>query len=187
MYKRAFATYNITMNIREFLHESRIEIAASLYSKDEALDKLIELQKKSGTIHNPRALKREIVERERIGNSAVSCRTAIPCVSHSGALRTAVSVLTVKDGVDYQAPDKRPVKMIFLIAGKSASDEYLKVKEHLQRLLTDPSFAARLCAAKSKEEFLTLIEDKEKAISPLPFAKQKSLFQQRRSLTKPPR
>ena len=67
MHTHIITVNNIPMTIRELLNENRIEIGAELYSKDEALDELIHLQKKGGTIHNPRALKREIVERERKG------------------------------------------------------------------------------------------------------------------------
>lgn len=150
------------MTIRELLSENRIEIGAELYSKDEALDELIRLQKQGGTIHNPRALKREIVERERKGNTAAGCRIAIPDVAHSGSAKTAISAITVKDGIDYGAPDKRKVKLLFMIAGKSGSDEHQRVKEQLLRLLSEPAFTAQLCAAQDQKEFLSLIEYKEK-------------------------
>ena len=150
------------MKIRELLNESLVEIGAELYSKEEALDELIRLQKNSGAIHNPNALKREIKEREQAGNSAISCRIAIPDVAHSGSARTMISAVTVKNGVDYGAPDKRPVKLIFMIAGKSGTDEHIRVKERLQKLLSDPGFTARLCAAQSADDFLRLIEERER-------------------------
>lgn len=150
------------MNIRELLSENRIEIGAELYSKDEALDRLICLQKKSGCIHNPKALRREIQEREKQGNSAVACRVAIPDVMHSGSTQTTISAVTVKEGVDYGAPDHRPVRLIFMIAGKSGSDEHIEAKSRLMHLLMDAGFTARLCAAQSTEEFLQLIEEREK-------------------------
>ena len=153
---------NIHMTIRELLSENMIELGAELYSKDEALDELIRLQKKGGMIHNPRALKREIIERERKGNTAAGCRIAIPDVAHSGSAKTAISVITVKDGVDYGAPDKRKVKLLFMIAGKSGSDEHQKVKAQLQKLLSDPAFTAQLTCAKSSRELLTLLENREK-------------------------
>lgn len=149
------------MTIRELLSENLIEIGAELYSKDEALEELIRLQKRGGMIHNPKALKREIIERENLGNTATGCRIAIPDVAHSGSQKTAISVITVKDGVDYGAPDKRPVKLIFMIAGKSGSDEHLRVKAYLQKLLSDPSFTAQLCSAPDKKAFLELIDNKE--------------------------
>ena len=161
MHTHIITVYNIHMTIRELLSENRIEIGAELYSKDEALDELILLQKQGGTIHNPRALKREIVERERKGNTAAGCRIAIPDVAHSGSAKTAISAITVKDGIDHGAPDKRKVKLLFMIAGKSGSDEHQRVKEQLLRLLSDPAFTAQLCAAPDQKAFLALIDRKE--------------------------
>lgn len=160
------------MNIRELINEQSVEIGAEIYSKGEALSRLIELQKEAGAIRDTCELKREIYEREQKGNTALSCRIAIPDVMHKGAERTSITALTVKNGVDYGAPDKRPVKLLFLIAGKSGSDEYQQVKERLIRLLSDTGFTARLTSAKSKEEFLSLLSEKEKVrFSPTPVKK----------------
>ncbi len=161
MYTLVIPVNNSPMTIRELLNESMIELGAELYSKDEALDELIRLQKKGGMIEHPRALKREIVARERRGNTAAGYRIAIPDVAHSGSARTSISVITVKDGVDYGAPDRRKVKLIFMIVGKSGSDEHKRVKAQLQKLLCDPVFTAQLCAAQDQKAFLAMIDHKE--------------------------
>ena len=153
---------NIHMTIRELLNENMIETGAELYSKGEALDKLIRLQNRGGMIEHPKALTREVIERENRGNTAAGCRIAICDVMHSGAAKTTVSAVTIRDGVDYGAPDKRRVKLIFMIAGKSDSDEHKRVKEKLQKLLSDPTFTAQLCAAKSADVFFKLIAEQER-------------------------
>lgn len=149
------------MTIRELLNENMIETGAELYSKGEALDKLIRLQKSGGMIERPSALTREVIKRESMGNTAAGCRIAICDVMHSGAAKTTVSAVTVRDGVDYGAPDKRRVKLIFMIAGKCGSDEHKRVKEKLQKLLSDPTFTAQLCAAQDQKAFLALFDQKE--------------------------
>ncbi len=151
------------MNIYEIINRNAVEVGAELCTKNEALDRLIALHKKGGNIHNVKALRREINEREKLGSSAVSCRIAIAGVSHTGSKHTAVSALTVPDGVEYDAPDHRRVTLLFMIAGKSGSDEYIDAKARLLHLLMDAEFAARLSAAKSEEEFISLFEQREKA------------------------
>ncbi len=152
---------NIHMTIRELLNENMIETGAELYSKGEALDELIRLQKRGGMIERPSALTREVIKRESMGNTAAGCRIAICDVMHSGAAKTTVSAVTVRDGVDYGAPDKRRVKLIFMIAGKCGSDEHKRVKEKLQKLLSDPTFTAQLCASQDQKAFLALFDQKE--------------------------
>lgn len=152
---------NIHMTIRELFNENMIETGAELYSKGEALDELIRLQKSGGMIERPRALTREVIERESMGNTAAGCRIAICDVMHSGSAKTTVSAVTIRDGVDYGAPDKRRVKLVFMIAGKCGSDEHIRVKAQLQKLLSDPTFTAQLCAAQDQKAFLALFDQKE--------------------------
>ncbi len=161
------------MELREMMNEYAVEIGAELYSKEEALTRLIELQKESGAIRDTRSLRREIDEREQTGNTAVSCRIAIPDVIHRGAERTTITAITVKDGIDYGAPDRRPVNLLFMIAGKTA-DEAAMVKERLMRLLSDTGFTARLNASKNKKEFLALLAEREKLRFPSALPHHKS-------------
>ena len=176
MYTLVITVNNSPMTIREMLNESMIELGAELYSKGDALDELIRLQKRGGMIEHPKVLKREVIERENRGNTAAGCRIAICDVMHSGSAKTAVSAVTIRDGVDYGAPDKRRVKLIFMIAGKNGSNEHQRVKAQLQKLFSDPTFTAQLCAAKSADVFFTLIVDQERRFShrygrskPLPY------------------
>ena len=152
------------MKIRDLMNESLVEVGAELYTKDEALDRLIELQQHDGDIRDALTLSREVREREQKGSSALSFRVAVPEVCHKGAQKTSVSAVTVRKGVDYGAPDKRPVRLIFLIAGKDGSDEYIEAKRRLTYMLSDMRFTSMLCAAKSNREFLRLIEEKENKI-----------------------
>lgn len=165
MHRPVKAVHNMHMLLRELMNESLVETGAELFSKNEALTKLIALQKSAGAIHNPRALRREVDMRERQGGCAVSGRIAISDVMHSGSKSTSVAAVTVKNGVDCGAPDKRPVRLLFMIAGKSGTNEHKAVKEQLLRLLSDPGFCARLCAAKNSREFLALLSEREKSRS----------------------
>lgn len=161
MYTLVITANNSPMTIREMLNENMIELGAELYSKGEALDELIRLQNRGGMIEHPKVLKREVIERENRGNTAAGCRIAICDVMHSGSAKTAISAVTIRDGVDYGAPDRRRVKLIFMIAGKSDSDEHIKVKAQLQKLLSDPTFTAQLRAAQDQKAFLALFDQKE--------------------------
>ena len=164
MYFQCEHVHNSRMKIRELMDESMIEVGAELYSKDEALDRLVELQKQDGDIRDALALRREVRERENKGSSALSFRAAVPEVRHKGAEKTCVSAVTVREGVAFDAPDKRPVKLIFLIAGRDGSDESVEARRRLTRMLSDIRFTSMLCAAGSSREFLRLIEEKEKRI-----------------------
>ena len=143
------------MNIRELLNENMIELGAELNSKDEALDKLIELQKDAGAVRNTVLLSREIRSREMLGSSAVSMR-------NDATFTIGKNTLTIKDGISYDSPDKRKVRLMFMVSGKDGTDEDTDVKARIMHLLMDSEFTARLCAAKNKDEFLDIIDEREK-------------------------
>lgn len=149
------------MNIRDLLTKENVEIGAELFSKDEALEHLIHLQEEQGHITNRSVFKNELLQREEACNSAVAARIAIPSLCYSEADTTTLCAMTLKDGVDYDAPDKRKVKLIFMISGKRDSNEYLELKTRLMRLLMDSQFTAKLCAAKDEETFLDLLSKRE--------------------------
>ena len=141
------------------LNKDLIEIGAELSGRDETLDRLIELQ--GGGIRDSLTLSRELRESNTDRGGAVSFRVAIPSVRHKGASATGISAVTLKEDVDFGARDKRGIRLAFLISGKDDSDEYIEVKARLMHLLMDTEFTARLCAARSKDEFLSLIEQRE--------------------------
>ena len=73
-----------------------------------------------------------------------------------------LSAMVVPEGVDYEAFDGSPAHLIFMIAApEGEADVHLEALSRLSTLLMDPDFKDDLINAKSKEEFLRLIDDKE--------------------------
>ena len=144
------------------INEDSVEIAAELCSKEEALIKLAQLHRAQGNIYDLRRFLSDIRDREMQSSGAISGRIAITALSDRTARDTRITAITVKDGIEYGSPDRRPVKLIFLIAGRNNSDEYLALKTRLMRLLMDSVFSAKLCSAKDKREFVELIGERER-------------------------
>jgi len=70
--------------------------------------------------------------------------------------------MVVKNGVDYDSLDGAPAKLFFMIAApESANNLHLEVLARLSTILMDEDFRESLINAKSKEEYLKLIDDKE--------------------------
>ena len=154
------------MKIQDILDRNSLEIGAELISKDEVFDRLISLHQKNGSISDSTRFKRDALAREGLASSALSNRIALSCVTSKEATRTSLTALTLKDGVDFNARDKRRVNLIFMIAGDEESPEPLELKTRLLRLLMDSSFSAGLSSCKNADEFLSLLREKEKARFP---------------------
>ena len=70
--------------------------------------------------------------------------------------------MVLRNGVDFQAVDDQPVKLIFLIAAPNTKDNvHLEVLSSLSVLLLDEDFSKNLINATTKEELLSIIDEAE--------------------------
>ncbi len=106
------------------------------------------------------ALVRVLTEREKLGSTGIGHGVAIPHGKMKGLDRLIICVARSDQGIDFEALDKQPVHLIFLIlAPDDAAGLYLKLLARLSRLLKEPLFRERLMAAKDPEEILTIIQE----------------------------
>ena len=96
-----------------------------------------------------------------MGTTAIGMEVAIPTPKSEAVKAPALTAITVPDGVDYEAPDGAPCKLIFMIAATLDGDVHLEVLARLMQMLMHEDFTAKLKAAKTPEEFLKIIDDQE--------------------------
>ena len=150
-----------TMRITDLLKSNAIELGVSLASKDEAIDKLIALHEKAGNLKDPAKFKEDILKREEHSTTAIGEGIAVPHAKSAAVKAPALSCVTLPAGVDYAAPDGKPSDLIFMIAATEDGDVHLEILSRLMVMLMDADFANALRNAKSTEEFLKIIDDKE--------------------------
>lgn len=150
------------MRITDLLKQSAIELNVSVASKQAAIDKLVSLHDKSGNLVNAAEYKKGILAREEMGTTAVGMEVAIPHAKSKAVKAPALAAITVPNGVDYEAPDGQPCKLIFMIAATTDGDVHLEVLARLMQLLMHEDFTAKLKAAKTPKEFISIIDAKER-------------------------
>ncbi len=150
------------MRITDLLKKEGICLGADAADQNAAIDTLVGLHEKVGNLSDPAGFKEAILAREAKGSTAIGMGIAVPHAK-SGAVKTAgLSAMTIPAGVDYKALDKNPSKLFFMIAAPDgAADTHLEVLSKLMTLLMDPAFAGKLIDAKTPEEFMSIIDDKE--------------------------
>ena len=149
------------MRITDLLKKSAIAIGVTAKDKRAAIDKLVSLHEKSGNLKDTAAYKDGILAREEMGTTAIGMEVAIPHAKSEAVKAPALAAITVPDGVDYEAPDGDPCKLIFMIAATTDGDVHLEVLARLMQMLMDESFTANLKTAKTPQEFLDIIDQKE--------------------------
>lgn len=149
------------MRITDLLKKQGIELNSKVKSKQEAVNKLISLQTASGNISDKEKYKNGILAREAEGSTAVGDGIAIPHAKSDAVKRAGLAAITVPGGVDYEAADGKPSNILFMIAAPPQGDVHLEVLSRLMTILMDESFRKALLSAKSKEEFISVIDEKE--------------------------
>ena len=151
------------MRITELLKPESIELGVTLHSKDEAIDKLVGLMDAGGRIFDRNGYKEGILAREGLGSTAIGDGIAIPHAKVAAVKEPGLAAVTVPQGVDYDAFDGSLANIIFMIAAPAeGADVHLEALANLSVLLMTPGFKESLIAAKTKEEFLGVIDQAEK-------------------------
>lgn len=150
------------MRINELLDIRSIDLDASVSTKMEAIDTMTKLMEKGGNLKNREAYKEGVLAREEEGTTGIGGGVAIPHAKCAAVKKAGLAAMVVKEGVDYDALDGQPVQLLFMIAAPEGSaNEHLEALSKLSTMLMDPSFKKNLLSAKTKEEFLQVIEEKE--------------------------
>ncbi len=147
------------MRIIDLLDKRSISLDASPTSKSEALDMIIDLMCASGKISDREAYRAKVYAREEEGSTGIGEGIAIPHGKCDAVKEPGLAAMVVKNGVDFDSLDGEPAELFFLIAAPNTEDNvHLDVLSKLSRMLMDEDFSSALKAAKSPDEFLSIID-----------------------------
>ncbi|WP_270398621.1 PTS fructose transporter subunit IIABC [Catenibacterium mitsuokai] len=150
------------MKITELLDLKGIELGVSVGSKEEAINKLIDLMCATGKISDRDAYKEGILAREALTSTGIGEGIAIPHAQVAAVKAPGLAAMTVPDGVDYESLDGQPAHLFFMIAAPAdGGSTHLQALAKLSALLMDEGFRQDLLNAKTSEEFLSMIDKKE--------------------------
>ena len=150
------------MRIVDLLKKKSIMPGAKLSTKADAIDLMIRLHDEAGNLADKEEYRKGILAREEEGTTAVGEGIAIPHAKSAAVKQAGLVAITVPEGIDYQAPDGKPSKILFMIAAPEDGDLHLEVLSRLMTLLMDMELREELLKAQTPEAFLEAIDRKEK-------------------------
>lgn len=152
------------MRIKDLLDPRSIELGASATNKADAIEKIVTLMGKSDRISDLAVYHKGVLAREEESTTAVGEGVAIPHCKSDSVKTAGLAAMTLPNGVDYDAPDGEPVKVMFLIAAPNTKENvHVDVLSKLSVLLLDENFTKKLLAAKTVDEFLAVVDEAETA------------------------
>ena len=150
------------MRITDLLKSESIALGAQPKDKYDAIAILTRLMEKGGNLSDKAQYEKDVLAREASGTTGLGDGIATPHAKSAGVKAPGLAAMTVPAGMDFEAMDQKPSRLFFEIAAPdTAADVHLEVLSKLATMIMDPDFKEALVAAKSKEEFLSLIDAKE--------------------------
>lgn len=161
------------MKIIELLNTSSIKLGESPANKNDLISKLVDLMDNSGNLIDKELYKKDVLLREKSGTTGIGGGVAIPHAKSKAVKFPQLAAMTVPKGSDFDSLDGEDTKLFFLIAvPEKSNDEHIILLQRLSTMLMDESFINNLLNSQNEDEFLKIIEEKEKEKFPDDFKKE---------------
>lgn len=147
------------LQISEFIEEERIQDLKAK-DKDSALSEMVDIISTSENIRDKKAFKDSILKREKLMSTGIGFGIAIPHAKIAECNDFVIAIGRIKNGIEYDSIDSKPVKLIFMIGASDKQDkEYIRLLSRLVLRLKEDKVIKGLLNAKNSSEIYQLIID----------------------------
>lgn len=151
------------MRIIDLINKNSVKLNLVSKDKSSVIDELVDLVNNSRNLNDKNEYKEAILAREELSTTAIGEGVAIPHAKNKSVTKACLAAGISKEGIDYEAFDDSLSHLLFMIAAPDgANDTHLEVLSRLSTILMDESFRNDLINVSSVDEFLNLINTKEK-------------------------
>ena len=131
-------------------------------SKDEALKILCDRMAEDPRVLDGKAFYQAIIKRESQSSTGLGMGIAIPHVKVPEVSDYIMAVGRVKDGIEFDSLDGRPVHLIFMIgASDHQTKEFVRILARVTHLLKHDGIRQALLRASIPQDFLSIIREHE--------------------------
>lgn len=146
------------MTLTDLITPERITCDTEAQSKKRSLELLSELISHAEDTISSTDVFDSLLARERLGGTGVGHGVAIPHGRLKSTEHTLGAFIRLKQGVDFDAADQKPVDLIFaLLVPEESTEEHLQVLAKLASMFSHETFREALRNAKSNGEIYQLL------------------------------
>ncbi len=154
------------MKFSELINENYIIPEFKGSTKKQVLEELVEALASNKVEIDKVVLLNALLEREKLGSTGIGDGVAIPHGKLNGLDNIILLFGKSGQGVDFDAIDRKPVCMVFLlVAPADSAGLHLKALARLSRMLREKEFKNSLLKAPDAETLLKIIIDKDENLS----------------------
>lgn len=148
------------MKLRDVFSVDAISLTMASTTKLDAIWELVQLLKAGYPAIDTEKTEQVLLERERLGSTAIGEGVAIPHGKLAGLDHVVGAFARSKEGVDFDAYDDKATHLFFVLLapeGPHGVSDHLKVLAKISRMLRDAQFRERLCTLGDREQIYELL------------------------------
>lgn len=146
--------------MNEVMDEKLINCDIAARDKKGLIEEMTDMFVEAGVVTNRKDFRDSIIKREEIESTAIGGGAAIPHGRSNAVKSLRVAFGRSKKGVNFDAMDKKPVNIIFMIAApQDARKEYLQAVAKIARLLKSRVMKEALLLSETPKDVMKIIYD----------------------------
>jgi len=150
------------MKLSEIFKPQSVILDLKAHDKKGVLEELSQVITEQEESLNKGTLLQVLLERERLGSTAIGDGVALPHGKLRELDKLLISFGRSIDGLDFDSIDEQPAYLFFLLlAPENSAGVHLKFLAKMSRMLKDGNFRQRLMGAKTREEIYKIIIDRD--------------------------
>jgi nitrogen PTS system EIIA component len=148
------------MKVADYL-SARLIAFLDVGTRDAAIDDLIALLSQEGKLPDQKTFRAAILHREQLVSTGIGMGIALPHAKLADLDDFFIAIgIQRKKGIEWNALDKAPVRLIFLIGGPDdRQSEYLQILSQLTTAIKDIELRKEMLQSETVEEVLALFEN----------------------------
>jgi fructose-specific phosphotransferase system IIA component len=148
------------MVLSELMNERLIDCKITARNKKGVIEEMADMFVETGIVTNKSAFCDSILKREEMESTAIGGGVAIPHGRSNAVRSLGVAFGRSKKGVNFEATDKKPVNIIFMIAAPpDARKEYLQAVAKIARLLKSRIMKEALLLSETPKDVMKIVKD----------------------------
>lgn len=150
------------MKLSKFCDEKLVTFDLRAREKDQVIEELVDLASSSSLVKDRDELLRDIIHRENMVTTGIGYGVAFPHAKTRATKGIVIAFGRSQEGIDFDAMDKKPVHVFFLIAApEDAIGAHLNVMARLSYIMKSEENRQKLLNVSSPGELLTILDSVE--------------------------
>ena len=151
------------MKICDILSVSHIKSEIESTEKEKVIEELVNLFSDEENVKDLDAVKKAVLEREKIMSTGVGKGFAIPHAKTSYVKGIVASFGKTSKAIDFNALDGEPVNLVFVLVGQdNMVGPHIKLLSRISRMMNKDEFRESLLRAETAEEIYSIFDEEEK-------------------------